>query len=55
MAHWHFVGIGGAGMSVLAHALLDRGDTVSGSDQSNSVALDGLRARGAAVTRGPRR
>jgi UDP-N-acetylmuramate--alanine ligase len=52
MAHWHFVGIGGAGMSVLAHALLDRGDTVSGSDQSESAALDGLRARGAAVTVG---
>ncbi|HUS16598.1 MAG TPA: UDP-N-acetylmuramate--L-alanine ligase [Chloroflexia bacterium] len=47
--HWHFIGIGGAGMSVLAHALLDRGATVSGSDQGDSVALDGLRERGVAV------
>jgi len=49
MTHWHFIGIGGAGMNVLAHALLDRGDRVSGSDVSDSVALDALRTRGAAV------
>jgi UDP-N-acetylmuramate--alanine ligase len=54
MTHWHFIGIGGAGMSVLAHALLDRGDTVSGSDQSDSVALEALRARGATVSVGHR-
>ena len=35
-------------MSVLAHALLDRGATVSGSDASDSPALAGLRARGVA-------
>jgi len=39
-------------MSVLAHALLDRGDVVSGSDQSESRALEGLRARGARVALG---
>src|SRR5205809_46932 len=43
--HWHFIGIGGAGMSVLAHALLDRGDRVSGSDAGDSAALAALRAR----------
>ncbi len=36
-------------MSVLAHALLDRGDRVSGSDAGDSAALEALRARGAAV------
>ncbi len=47
--HWHFIGIGGAGMSVLAHVLRDQGAVVSGSDQSESAALDALRARGVAV------
>jgi UDP-N-acetylmuramate--alanine ligase len=52
--HWHFIGIGGAGMSVLAHALRDQGATVSGSDLQESAALDALRARGVAVTVGHR-
>lgn len=41
-------------MSVLAHAMLDRGAAVSGSDRSDSVALDGLRERGVSVTVGHR-
>src|SRR3954447_7507813 len=47
--HWHLIGIGGSGMSVLAQALRERGATVSGSDQSDSPALADLRARGVAV------
>jgi UDP-N-acetylmuramate--alanine ligase len=46
---WHFIGIGGSGMSALAHALLDRGDVVSGSDQSESAVMTGLAERGASV------
>ncbi|PMP76376.1 MAG: hypothetical protein C0184_12925, partial [Chloroflexus aggregans] len=32
MSHYHIVGIAGAGMSAIAHLLLDQGHTVSGSD-----------------------
>src|SRR5215203_4708280 len=46
---WHFIGIGGAGMSALAAALLDLGATVSGSDQAESEATRSLRDRGARV------
>jgi UDP-N-acetylmuramate--alanine ligase len=52
MTHYHIVGIGGSGMSALAHLLLDRGHQVSGSDQQDSPALAGLRQRGAAVSIG---
>lgn len=48
----HFVGIGGIGMSALAHILLDRGCTVSGSDQSPGRVLDQLSANGAIVYTG---
>jgi UDP-N-acetylmuramate--alanine ligase len=54
MEHWHFIGIGGAGMSVLAHALRDQAATVSGSDLQESAALDALRARGVHITVGHR-
>ncbi|MEO6457756.1 MAG: UDP-N-acetylmuramate--L-alanine ligase [Chloroflexia bacterium] len=47
--HWHFIGIGGAGMSALAAALLDIGATVSGSDLAASDATLALEARGAKV------
>lgn len=52
--HYHLVGIGGAGMSALAQALLDRGAIVSGSDRlldkGDPVdALRRLRAQGAAL------
>ena len=46
---WHFVGIGGAGMSALAAALIDLGATVSGSDMEESEATRALKDRGAMV------
>jgi UDP-N-acetylmuramate--alanine ligase len=49
---WHFIGIGGAGMSALAAALLDLGATVSGSDLVGSEATRSLEARGARITIG---
>jgi UDP-N-acetylmuramate--alanine ligase len=49
---WHFIGIGGAGMSALADALLDLGASVSGSDLSASDVTRSLEARGARVSIG---
>ena len=48
----HLVGIGGAGMSALAHLYLERGDTVSGSDASSSTVTEALAAAGARVAVG---
>ena len=48
----HFVGIGGIGMSAIAHILLARGESVTGSDVAESPLLDELRAQGAVVTVG---
>ncbi len=45
----HFVGIGGAGMIGLARILLAQGYRVSGSDRSDSPALETLRTLGAVV------
>ena len=45
----HFVGIGGAGMSGLAEALLQMGYEVSGSDAADGAALQRLAAAGARV------
>lgn len=50
--HYHVIGIGGAGMSAIAHLLLDRGDTVSGSDANHSAAWHALQARGVRITLG---
>jgi UDP-N-acetylmuramate--alanine ligase len=47
--HYHIIGIGGAGMSAMAHILLDRGARVSGSDLSDGASLEALAARGASV------
>lgn len=44
---FHFVGIGGAGMSALARWLRHKGVAVSGSDMVESATLDALRALGA--------
>ena len=50
--HIHIIGIGGAGMSAIAHVLLGRGITVSGSDmQANGTTL-ALQAEGATVYQG---
>jgi UDP-N-acetylmuramate--alanine ligase len=45
----HFIGVGGSGMSGIAHMMLDAGLTVSGSDREDSTYLDGLRERGARI------
>ena len=49
MTHVHFIGIGGAGLSAIAHVLLESGYTVSGSDEAQSPFAQALSARGAAV------
>lgn len=48
----HLVGIGGAGLSAIAGYLLERGFTISGSDQRPNEATDELSARGVAIMRG---
>ncbi len=48
----HFVGIGGIGMSALAHILLNEGCEVSGSDLQESDLTRKLVQRGATVHRG---
>ncbi len=47
--HIHFIGIGGAGLSAIAHVLLDEGFTVSGSDRAASATTEQLASRGARV------
>ncbi|WP_418969807.1 UDP-N-acetylmuramate--L-alanine ligase [Alloscardovia omnicolens] len=48
----HFIGIGGAGMSVLAEMLLENGVPVSGSDAHRNAKTDKLEAMGAAIYEG---
>ena len=50
--HIHIVGIGGAGMSAIAHVLLGRGVTVSGSDMQSNTTTKTLQAEGAMVFKG---
>lgn len=56
MAHagkkYHFIGIGGIGMSGLAKVLLRNGCVVTGSDIEDSVVVEHLRKLGAEVTIG---
>lgn len=47
--HVHFVGIGGAGMSGIAHLFVAAGYTVSGSDIRATEAVEALRAHGVEV------
>src|SRR5215211_5799981 len=49
---YHIVGIAGAGMSAIAHVLLDQGHTVSGSDLQRNALTDTLAARGATIFQG---
>jgi UDP-N-acetylmuramate--alanine ligase len=49
---WHFVGIGGIGMSAIARILLARGQCVSGSDVKETPLIARLREEGAQVTVG---
>jgi len=51
-ASWHFIGIGGIGMSAIARILLARGQSVSGSDMKATPLLEQLRQEGALVTIG---
>ncbi len=46
---WHFVGIGGIGMSAIARILLARGQRVSGSDVKETALITRLREEGADV------
>lgn len=45
----HFVGIGGMGMRALAEILIQKGMTISGSDQNESAYLSVLREQGAEI------
>lgn len=47
--HFHFVGIGGSGMSAIAKVLLEKGYTVSGSDMSSSEMTQKLAKLGACI------
>ena len=49
---FHLIGVGGAGMSVVAQLLAERGARVSGTDSHDSAALARLRALGLDVTVG---
>lgn len=46
---FHLIGIGGAGMSVVAELLASRGATVAGSDREDSAVLDHLRSVGVRI------
>jgi len=46
---WHFVGIGGIGMSAIARILLARGQRVSGSDVRETALIARLREEGAEI------
>lgn len=50
----HLVGIGGSGLSAIAALLLERGFSVSGSDQRPNEATDDLARRGVQIHRGHR-
>lgn len=52
VTRFHLIGIGGAGMSVVAELLVSRGHTVTGSDKSDGPALARLRSLGISVSVG---
>ena len=52
MGKYHFIAIGGIGMSGLAKCLLEDGHTVTGSDIQDSKYIDALRKLGAGVNIG---
>ncbi|HTA38175.1 MAG TPA: Mur ligase domain-containing protein, partial [Candidatus Acidoferrales bacterium] len=49
---YHFVGVGGIGMSAIARILIARGESVSGSDVKSTPLVEQLQAEGARVTVG---
>ena len=52
IAHIHFVGIGGSGMSGIAEVLLNLGYKISGSDLAQSLVTQRLTERGAMISFG---
>jgi UDP-N-acetylmuramate--alanine ligase len=50
----HFVGIGGSGISAIARVMLERGDSVRGSDKAASEYTAGLEAAGVEIMIGHR-
>jgi UDP-N-acetylmuramate--alanine ligase len=52
LAHTHFIGIGGTGLSAIAIVLLERGEKVSGSDMVRSPLANAVEAAGAQVFEG---
>ena len=46
---YHFIGIGGIGMSALANILLQKGVKVTGSDVATSSITDQLQKQGAEI------
>lgn len=50
--NYHFIGLGGIGMSALAFLLLAKGDCVSGSDLFPSLILEELQKRGGRIAIG---
>lgn len=49
---YHFIGIGGVGMSALAHILLQKGYLVTGSDLKESSVVQSLKLAGAKIQMG---
>lgn len=52
MTHYHFIGIGGTGLSAIARVLLEKGNTVSGSDQNLSPQAQELKCLGVKISTG---
>jgi len=52
MTHYHFIGIGGTGLSPIAQILLEQGHTISGSDMALSPLAEELRRKGVRVSIG---
>lgn len=52
MSVTHFIGIGGTGLSAIARVLLDRGETVTGSDREDSPLAHTLRQAGVRISIG---
>ncbi len=48
--HWHFIGIGGTGMSSMAGYASERGARITGSDLQPAPSVDALRRKGADVS-----
>lgn len=51
---YHFMGIGGIGMSALAHILLDEKKEVSGFDHKLTKIVEELRRKGATIIEEPK-